>query len=170
MFFDIPMPSEVKEPIKAELEEPTVTEKKKGFFGKLKENVTDKDEQMALLSTFVRLGILVWSGGILTLAYIKLPPALGIPEQKLDPTFIASVFTGVLASFGVQTAKKSGDGTMKMDKSGKPIGGGYSITKEDMEKLITAASNTAPTQTIRIEQAPLKISVDGGEPPVKPTV
>ena len=164
------MPDEVKEPVKGYNQEPVKKEKKKGIFGKLKEGLDDREEQMAILSTFVRLGILVWSGGILTLAYIKLPPALGIPEQKLDPTFIASVFTGVLASFGVQTAKKSGDGTMKMDKNGKPIGGGYSITKEDLERLITAASNTAPTQTIRIEQAPLKISVDGGEPPVKPTI
>jgi len=164
------MPDEVKEPVKGYNQEPVKKEKKKGIFGKLKEGLEDREEQMAILSTFVRLGILVWSGGILTLAYIKLPPALGIPEQKLDPTFIASVFTGVLASFGVQTAKKSGDGTMKMDKNGKPIGGGYSITKEDLERLITAASNTAPTQTIRIEQAPLKISVDGGEPPVKPTI
>jgi hypothetical protein len=164
------MPDEVKEPVKGYNQEPVKKEKKKGIFGKLKEGLEDREEQMAILSTFVRLGILVWSGGILTLAYIKLPPALGIPEQKLDPTFIASVFTGVLASFGVQTAKKSGDGTMKMDKNGKPLGAGYSITKEDLERLITAASNTAPTQTIRIEQAPLKISVDNGEPPVKPTI
>ena len=64
-------------------------EKKKGIIGRLKEVTDDKEEQLAILSTFVRLGILVWSGGILTLAYIKLPPALGIPEQKLDPTFIA---------------------------------------------------------------------------------
>ncbi len=136
-------------------------EKKKNFLAKLKEGVDDREEQLAILSTFVRLGILVWSGSILTLAYIKLPPALGIPEQKLDPTFIASVFTGVLATFGVQTAKKSGDGTMKM-------GGG--ITKADMEKLIEAAARTAPAQTIRIEQAPIKFSVDekGGEPPVNP--
>ena len=73
--------------------------RKKGPMGKLKEKMDDSDEQLAILSTFVRLGILVWSGSILTLAYIKLPPALGIPEQKLDPTFIASVFTGVLKHF-----------------------------------------------------------------------
>ena len=142
-------------------------EKKKNFLTKLKENVDDRDEQLALLSTFVRLGILVWSGSILTLAYIKLPPALGIPEQKLDPTFIASVFTGVLATFGVQTAKKSGDGTMKMNG-----GGGAAITKADMEKLIEKAAATAPAQVIRIEQAPIKFTTDdkSGEPPVKPTV
>ena len=136
-------------------------DEKKGFFKKLKEGVDDREEQFAILSTFVRLGILVWSGGILTLAYIKLPPALGIPEQKLDPTFIASVFTGVLASFGVQTAKKNGGAN----------GGGpaASITKADMERLIEAAAKTAPAQTIRIEQAPLVIKTDG-EPPVKPTI
>ena len=133
------MPEEVKK------EEP----KKKGPLGRLKEKVDDADEQLAILSTFVRLGILVWSGGILTLAYIKLPPALGIPEQKLDPTFIASVFTGVLATFGVQTAKKNGD------KNG---GGGGGISKADIEKLIEKASQTAPAQTIRIEQGPVQLT------------
>jgi len=146
------MPEEVKK------EEP----KKKGPLGKLKEKVDDADEQLAILSTFVRLGILVWSGGILTLAYIKLPPALGIPEQKLDPTFIASVFTGVLATFGVQTAKKNGS-------NGSAATGG-SISKADLQKLIDAAAQTAPAQTIRIEQAPIKIQGQDGEPPVKPTI
>lgn len=115
--------------------------KKKGPIGKLKEKVEDSEEQLAILSTFVRLGILIWSGGILTLAYIKLPPALGIPEQKLDPTFIASVFTGVLATFGVQAGKKAG------------AAGG--ISKADLQKLIDAAAQTAPSQTIRVEQSPL---------------
>ena len=132
------MPEEVKK------DEP----KKKGILGKLKEAADDKEEQIAILSTFVRLGILVWSGGILTLAYIKLPAALGIPEQKLDPTFIASVFTGVLATFGVQAAKKAGEGGSN--------GGG--ISKADMERLIAAAAQTAPAQTIRIEQAPVQIT------------
>ena len=130
--------------------------KKKGFLGKLKEAADDKEEQLAILSTFVRLGILVWSGGILTLAYIKLPPALGIPEQKLDPTFIASVFTGVLATFGVQAAKKAGE------VGGNGNGG---ITKDQMERLIEKAAQTAPAQTIRVEQGPIKIVTD--QPPYK---
>ena len=125
--------------------------KKRGPIGKLKEKIEDSDEQLAILSTFVRLGILIWSGGILTLAYIKLPPALGIPEQKLDPTFIASVFTGVLATFGVQTAKKNGD------KNGN---GGGGLSRSDVEKLIEKASQTAPAQTIRIEQAPVQLTQD----------
>ena len=138
------MPEEVKK------DEP----KKKGILGKLKEAADDKEEQLAILSTFVRLGILVWSGGILTLAYIKLPPALGIPEQKLDPTFIASVFTGVLATFGVQAAKKAGE-------NGNGNGG---ITKEQMERLIEKAAQTAPAQTIRIEQAPIQIGFGTDKP------
>jgi hypothetical protein len=128
--------------------------KKKGIIGKIKEAANDKEEQLAILSTFVRLGILVWSGGILTLAYIKLPPALGIPEQKLDPTFIASVFTGVLATFGVQAAKKAGE-------SSGSTGGG--ISKEQMERLIEKAAQTAPHQTLRIEQAPVTLRVDKAE-------
>ena len=134
--------------------------KKKGILGKMKEAADDKEEQLAILSTFVRLGILVWSGGILTLAYIKLPPALGIPEQKLDPTFTASVFTGVLATFGVQAAKKAGEGG----------GNGGGITKDQMERLIEKAAQTAPAQIIRVEQAPIKFITNDGEPPVKPTV
>jgi len=128
--------------------------KKKGIISKIKEAADDKEEQLAILSTFVRLGILVWSGGILTLAYIKLPPALGIPEQKLDPTFIASVFTGVLATFGVQAAKKAGE-------SSGSTGGG--ISKEQMERLIEKAAQTAPHQTLRIEQEPVTLRVDKAE-------
>ena len=137
--------------------------KKKGPLGRLKDKVEDADEQLAVLSTLVRLGILIWSGGILTLNYVTIP---GLPQQKIDPTFIASVFTGVLATFGVQTAKKSNDGTMKMNgANGAAAGAGGGITKADLEKLIAAASQTAPAQTIRVEQGPIKIVTD--QPPYK---
>ena len=148
---------EVRSDVKEVKEEP-IGEKKKGFFGRMKDAAADNESQLEAISTMVRLGILVWSGGILTLAYIKLPPALGIPEQKLDPTFIASVFTGVLATFGVQTAKKSNDGTMKMQQQQAAASAGGGITKADLERLIAAASQTAPAQTIRIEQAPIQIT------------
>ena len=127
--------------------------KKKGIFSKIKESVDDKEEQLAFLSTIVRLAVLVWSAGILTLAYVKLPAAFNIPEQKLDPTFIASVFTGTLATFGVQTGGKKKKG----DADG---GGSANISKKDMEFLIAKASETAPAQTIRIESAPVKIVPD----------
>mgnify|MGYP003319291280 FL=1 len=120
--------------------------KKVGPLGKLKELTEDKEEQMEIFSTFVRLGILIWSGGILTLNYVAIP---NFPQKNIDPTFIASVFTGVLASFGIQTAK---------DKKGAAAKQGPQISKADMEKLIEKAANTAPAQTIRIEQAPMVLA------------
>ncbi len=137
------------------LEEHTEEAKKKGFLAKAKDAILpDAEEQAAIISTMVRIGVLVWSGGILTLNYVTIP---GMVQQKIDPTFIASVFTGVLASFGIQTASKKGDGTMKMEKGGGSGPNGQ-ISKQDMEKLIEKATQAAPAQTIRIEQAPLNIS------------
>jgi hypothetical protein len=152
------MPEEVKEELEEHKEEP----KKKGALGKLKDAILpDADEQAAIISTMVRIGVLVWSGGILTLNYVTIP---GVVQQKIDPTFIASVFTGVLASFGIQTASKKGDGTMKMEKGGGS-GPNGNISKDDMEKLIEKATQAAPAQTIRLEQAPLVINPG---PPTKP--
>mgnify|MGYP003310737879 CR=1 FL=1 len=127
---------------------------KKGVFDKIKDKILpDEEEQAAIISTFVRLGVLVWSGGILTLNYVAIP---GVPQQKIDPTFIASVFTGVLASFGIQTASKKGDGTMKMNGNGNGGPGG-------------PGGSGGPTQTLVIEQAPLKIiAVDPNKKDEKP--
>ena len=136
---------EVVEEVPAEEEE-----KKKGPLGKLKDAILpDPEEQAAIISTFVRITVLAWSGGILTLNYVAIP---GVPQQKIDPTFIASVFTGVLASFGIQTAK---------NKNAAAGGGGANISKKDMEMLIAKASETAPAQVVRIESAPVKIIPDG---------
>ena len=122
--------------------------KPKGPLGKIKEAMDDKEEQMAILSTFVRLGILIWAGGILTLNYVQFP---GLSKQdNIDPTFIASVFTGVLATFGVEAGQRK--------KNASSSGGGANISKKDMEILIEKAANTAPAQTIRIEQAPMVLA------------
>ena len=91
--------------------------KAKGPIGKLKDALLpDQEESAAIISTFVRITVLAWSGAILTLNYVSIP---GIPQQKIDPTFIASVFTGVLSSLGIQTASKKGDGTYKADEERK---------------------------------------------------
>ena len=121
--------------------------KKKGPLGKLKEGLEDKAEQLLILSTFVRLGVMIWAGAILTLNYVEIPGYK--QEQKIDPTFIASVFTGVLATLGVQAGGKKKGG-----------GGDANISKKDMEFLIAKAAETAPAQTIRIESAPIKITPD----------
>ena len=118
-------------------------EKKVGPLGKLKAAlVPDAEEQAAIIGTMVRITVLAWSGAILTLNYVSIP---GVPQQKIDPTFIASVFTGVLASFGIQTASKKGDGTMKMNGNGNGANGNG------------VGPGGGPIQTLRIEQAPLKI-------------
>ena len=106
-------------------------EEKKGLFGKIKEHAEDKDEQLAYLATLIRVIVLVWSAGILTLNYVKIPGYEG--GDKIDPTFIASVFTGTLATFGVAAGGKKKNGA----------DGGA-----------TAGGNV---QTIKIEQMPLKI-------------
>ena len=99
------------------------------------------------LATLIRVIVLIWSAGILTLNYVKIP---GYDAgEKIDPTFIASVFTGTLATFGVQTGVKK--------KKGDADPGSANISKKDMEFLIAKASETAPALTIRIESAPGKI-------------
>ena len=65
------------------------------------------------VATLVRVVILAWSGAILTLNYVTIP---GVPQRQIDPTFIASVFTGTLATFGVQTAKKKDEEEKKEEK------------------------------------------------------
>ena len=123
-------------------------EEKKGPLGKLKEAVDDKEEQLQYLATLIRLIVLVWSAGILTLNYVKIP---GYERgERIDPTFIASVFTGTLATFGVAAGGKKKNAA---DSSAN-------ISKKDMEFLIAKASETAPAQTIRIESGPVKIVPD----------
>ena len=123
--------------------------KPKGPLSKLKEAVDDKEEQLQYLATLIRVIVLVWSAGILTLNYVKIP---GYERgERIDPTFIASVFTGTLATFGVAAGGKK-----KKDADG----GSANISKKDMEFLIAKASETAPAQTIRIESGPVKIVPD----------
>ena len=89
--------------------------KKRNPLQKLKEGLDDTT------TTLIKIVVLGWSGAILTLNYVSIP---GIPQQKIDPTFIASVFTGVLASFNISTTSKKGDGTYKVDQDkSKTIGG-----------------------------------------------
>ena len=104
--------------------------KKKNIFSKIKESVDDKEEQLAYLATLIRVIVLVWSAGILTLNYVKIP---GYERgERIDPTFIASVFTGTLATFGVQAGKSS-------------------------KKKDDSSASGGNVQTIKIEQMPLKI-------------
>ena len=90
----------------------TKPSEKKGFLTKLKENVDDHEEQMAILGAAVRLGVVIWSGFIITLNYVELP-MVKKSNASADITFVASIFTGALATFGLSTGngKKNGNGS-----------------------------------------------------------
>ena len=118
-------------------------ETKKGPLKKLKETIEDKEEQLAFISVVVRLVVVGWRGFIVSLNYITIP---GYSNEPKDITFPASLLTGALASFGLEGAKKLGDGTYKPDE--KPL------NKKEVEQLL--ATQSGNYQTIRIE-TPLKI-------------
>ena len=79
---------------------------KKNLLDKLKDGIDDKEEQIQILGTFVRLGVVVWAGFIITLNYVELPMIK--KGSSGDITFVASVFTGALATFGLSTSNSKG--------------------------------------------------------------
>jgi len=83
-------------------------EEKRGLIRKLKDGIEDQEAQIQILGTFVRLGVVVWSGFIITLNYVEIPMVK--KSGNSDITFVASVFTGALATFGLTTGNKSGKG------------------------------------------------------------
>ena len=85
------------------------TEEKKGLLGKLKDAAEDQEHHIQILGTFVRLGVVVWSGFIITMNYVELPMIK--KSGNSDITFVASVFTGALATFGLPTGNKNGNTT-----------------------------------------------------------
>ena len=80
-------------------------EKKKNPLQKLKEGLDDKEEQLAVISLFVRLGVVVWSGFIVSLNYIELP---GYSNEPKDITFPASLLTAAISTFGIESSRKNG--------------------------------------------------------------
>ena len=76
---------------------------RKNIITKLKDVAEDKEHQIEILGTFVRLGVVVWSGFIITMNYIDIPMVK--KSGNSDITFVASVFTGALATFGLTTGK-----------------------------------------------------------------
>ena len=77
--------------------------KEKSFLSKVKDIASEKEYQVEFIGTVVRLGVVVWSGFIITMNYIDLP--MFKKSGNSDITFVASVFTGALATFGLTTGK-----------------------------------------------------------------
>ena len=80
-------------------------EKNKNVLQKLKDGLDDKEEQLAIISLFVRLGVVVWSGFIVSLNYIELP---GYSNEPKDITFPASLLTAAISTFGIEASRKNG--------------------------------------------------------------
>jgi hypothetical protein len=66
----------------------------------------DHEEKREWLGDLVKLVVLIWSASLLTFSYVRLPNGNKILD--FDPTFIASVFSGSLAAFGLSPAKNGG--------------------------------------------------------------
>jgi len=112
-------------------------QKSKNPLQKIKEKFDDKEEQLEILGTFIRLGVMVWAGFIISLNYITIPGLTEDREVK-DITFIASVFTGCLATFNITP-------------------GGKKKKDEKIEEGKAVANSNENVQTIRIIQEPIKI-------------
>ena len=97
---------------------PPEEEKKKGLLGKLKDAAEDKEHQIEILGTFVRLGVVCWSGFIITMNYVEIPMVK--KSGNSDITFVASVFTGALATFGLTTGKNGSNKTPTNCPMAKP--------------------------------------------------
>ena len=71
--------------------------------------VEEKDhheDRSEVLGNLVKVVVLIWSASLLTFSYVRLPNGQKILD--FDPTFIASVFSGSLAAFGLSPAKNGG--------------------------------------------------------------
>ena len=124
-------------------------EDKKSLFKKITDAVPDREEQFELVGLGVRLFLLTWATLMLSLSYLDLSK-LGIPQQKIDPTFIASVFVGLASSFGASI-------TQKGKENGGKAAPNQGITAAEMKEILGSS------QIVRIEHAPLKIITDKKE-------
>ena len=59
------------------------------------------------VSDIVKCAVLLWSATLLTVSYLGL-----FPQMKMDNTFVASLLTGAMASFGIER-KSNGNGNKK---------------------------------------------------------
>ena len=66
----------------------------------------DDEDKSEVLGNLVKVVVLIWSASLLTFSYVRLPNGQKILD--FDPTFIASVFSGSLAAFGLSPAKAGG--------------------------------------------------------------
>ena len=130
-----------------DIKDPPQPAKKKGVVGYLKDKLEDKETQFEYISVLVRLLVVIWSGGIVTLNYIQIP---GLTSgEKQDITFPASLLAGGLASFGLEkSGQKKGDGT-------------YQVEKDKEKKALEAKTSAIPPHTIQVQVPIILVTADG---------
>jgi hypothetical protein len=84
-----------------------------------KDKEKDHDESREWLSDLVKISILIWSASLLTFSYVRMPNGQKILD--FDPTFIASVFSGSLAAFGLSPAKNGQANQQQKKKEEKDL-------------------------------------------------
>ena len=88
----------------------------------------DHEDRSEVLGNLVKVVVLIWSASLLTFSYVRLPNGQKILD--FDPTFIASVFSGSLAAFGLSPAK-AGGGAAKQEQKKKEEPPVVSVIKKD---------------------------------------
>ena len=81
----------------------------------MEEQEEKKEQDREWLGDLVKLIVLIWSASLLTFSYVRLPNGQKILD--FDPTFIASVFSGSLAAFGLAPSKNGGAGKIGPQKA-----------------------------------------------------
>ena len=78
------------------------------------EKEDQNEDKSEVLGNLVKVVVLIWSASLLTFSYVRLPNGQKILD--FDPTFIASVFSGSLAAFGLSPARNGGNGNGQSKK------------------------------------------------------
>jgi hypothetical protein len=109
----------------------------------------ENDKKAKCMSTVIRVAILSWSAALLTASYAGL-------LSKMDPTFIATVFTASAATFGINTMKKGGDDDEKK------------VEPRREEVVVEAPPEPPAPETLEARVEALEEKVEEGEGFVQP--
>jgi hypothetical protein len=117
---------------------------------------TKKENAMGQL---IRIAILSWSAALLTASYAG---ALA----KMDPTFIATVFTASAATFGINTMKKGGDD--EDEKKEEPTREEFVVAPPPPPTQEPVWTEPSTTLEERVEALETKVEGEDGEGFVQP--
>ena len=126
------------------------------------EFLNNKKKENAL-GQLIRIAILSWSAALLTASYAGL-------LSKMDPTFIATVFTASAATFGINTMKKGGEDEDEKKEEQRTE---YVITPSEPapiwnEEVAAAAPARDSSLEERVEALETKVEGEEGEGFVTP--